>query len=94
MAVTDRAIKGFLTPRMYQHERVLTAMNPAQHVLRDLFSHYLGHIETLPPDWARDLESEDKSGKARRVADFIAGMTDNFALAEHCRFFDTTPDLR
>lgn len=94
MAATDRALKGFLTPRMYQHERVLAAMRPAQHVLRDLFSHYFEHIEALPPEWSSGLDSQDASGKARRVVDFIAGMTDNFALAEHRRFFDSTPDLR
>lgn len=94
MSATDRALKAFLTPRMYQHERVLAEMRPAQHVLRDLFSHYFSHIEALPQEWSQDLEAGDESGKARRVADFIAGMTDNFALSEHRRFFDSTPDLR
>lgn len=94
MSATDRALKAFLTPRMYQHERVLAEMRPAQHVLRDLFSHYFSHIEALPQEWSQDLEAGDESGKGRRVADFIAGMTDNFALSEHRRFFDSTPDLR
>jgi len=50
--------------------------------------------DDLPPEWKKGLGSEDANARARRVADFIAGMTDNFALAEHKRFFDTTPELR
>ena len=48
----------------------------------------------LPPEWAHDLGAGDLAGRARRVADFIAGMTDRFALAEHTRLFDSTPELR
>jgi dGTPase len=47
----------------------------------------------LPAEWARELSDRNEL-KARRIADFIAGMTDNFALEEHRRFFDSTPDLR
>jgi dGTPase len=68
-------------------------MERAQAVVRDLFAHYFAGLADLPAEWARGLSSHDES-KARRIADFIAGMTDNFALAEHRRFFDSTPDLR
>jgi dGTPase len=90
----DRAIKKFLTPRMYKHPRVLATMGKAQQVLRELFSHYFAHIESMPEEWTRDLIGGDDFAKARRIADFIAGMTDNFALAEHQRFFDSRLDLR
>jgi dGTPase len=93
MAAADGAIKAFLTPRMYRHPRVLDIMERAQAVVRDLFAHYFAGPADLPAEWARGLSSHDES-KARRIADFIAGMTDNFALAEHRRFFDSTPDLR
>lgn len=90
----DRAIKRFLTPRMYKHERVLATMNDAQQILRDLFSHYFGDIESLPPEWREDITNGDTPLKARRIADFIAGMTDNFAIKEHHRLFDSKHKLR
>lgn len=90
----DRAIKRFLTPRMYKHERVLATMNDAQQILRDLFSHYFGDITSLPPEWSEDIANGDTPLKARRIADFIAGMTDNFAIKEHHRLFDSKHDLR
>jgi dGTPase len=94
VAEADRAIKAFLTKHMYRQERVLAVMENAQNVLRSLFAHYFENIKDLPWDWTRGLKLDDPSIKARRIADFIAGMTDNFALTEHRRFFDSTPDLR
>jgi dGTPase len=94
MQAADGAIKGFLTPRMYRHPRVLKTMRNAQAVLRGLFGHYFAHIEELPAEWGGDLAGAGDFTRARRIADFIAGMTDNFALQEHRRFFDSRPDLR
>jgi dGTPase len=73
---------------------VLAIMDKAQALLHDLFAHYFERPTDLPAEWARGLSAHDEESKARRIADFIAGMTDNFALAEHRRFFDSTPDLR
>ena len=94
MAKVDRDIKAFLTTHMYRHERVLGTMHEAQDVLRDLFLHYSEQTDALPVEWKHDLQESDESGKARRIADFIAGMTDNFALAEHRRFFKSSSTLR
>jgi dGTPase len=47
----------------------------------------------MPPEWSQGLEGADDSGKARKIADFIAGMTDRYALIEHARYFDSTPEL-
>jgi dGTPase len=94
IAEADRAIKEFLTPRMYRHERVIGIMDGAQRVVRELFEHYMRRPEDLPQDWGRGLGAATEAVRARRVSDFIAGMTDNFALSEHARFFDSTPDLR
>ncbi len=94
MQLADGAIKGFLTPHMYRHPRVMETMQNAQAAVRALFGHYFAHIEALPPEWGGDLAGADDFTKARRIADFIAGMTDNFALQEHGRFFDSRPDLR
>jgi dGTPase len=68
-------------------------MNAAERVVADLFAHYLAHPEDLPADWGDEIEAVDAPGRARRIADFIAGMTDRFALVEHARHFDSTPEL-
>jgi dGTPase len=90
MAEADRAIKGFLYPRMYRHERVMRIMGDAERVVRDLFTRYRDRPDEIPADWAQSGEGD----AARRIADFIAGMTDRYALVEHARLFETTPELR
>jgi len=93
LAEVDRAIKHFLLPRMYRHVRILRIMEAAQRVVADLFGHYFTHPEKMPADWAQGLDCLDERGRARRIADFIAGMTDRYALIEHARHFDSTPEL-
>jgi dGTPase len=94
MGQADRAIKSFLYPRMYRHPRVMHVMNQAAGVVRDLFAHYIAHPDDLPAEWQEGLASLDEAARARRISDFIAGMTDRYALAEHARLFDSTPELR
>jgi dGTPase len=94
MGQADRAIKDFLWTRMYRHERVMAVMDQAAGVLRDLFAHYSAHPGDLPGEWQEGLAGMAEPSRARRIADFIAGMTDRFALAEHARLFDSTPELR
>jgi dGTPase len=91
MAEGDKAIKNFLYPRMYRHERVDRVMTEAEGVVRDLFEHYRTTPEDLPVEWRSD---GDEHAHARGIADFIAGMTDRYALVEHARFFKQTPELR
>jgi dGTPase len=93
MAEADAAIKGFLYPRMYRHPRVMQIMGDAQGVVRDLFRHFMAEPQAMPPEWMQGLEKGDEAGHARRIADYIAGMTDRYALMEHARFFDSTPEL-
>ena len=93
LAEGDRSIKGFLYPRMYRHPRVDRIMSDAQDVVRDLFGHYADVPSDLPPEWREGLEDGDR-GRARQIANYIAGMTDRFALIEHERFFERTPQLR
>jgi dGTPase len=69
-------------------------MRDAETVLRDLFGHYTAYPKDLPPEWADRLDPAGTAALPHRVADYIAGMTDPFALAEHRRFFCVTPDLR
>ena len=93
MGQTDQAIKGFLYPRMYRHARVARIMSDAEAVVADLFARYVASPEDLPAEWRHNLP-EDAAARARQIGDFIAGMTDRFALVEHARLFDSTPELR
>jgi dGTPase len=90
----DRAIKDFLAARMYRHARVTKVMDQAASVVRDLFVRYQARPQDLPAEWNESLTGLDEAQRARHIADFIAGMTDRYALAEHARLFDLTPELR
>ena len=79
---------------MYRHPRVMAVMDQAAGVVRDLFARYSTHSGDLPAEWQEGLTGLDAAARARHVADFIAGMTDRYALAEHARLFDSTPELR
>ncbi len=94
MEKTDAEIKGFLRPRMYRHARVMRVMQDAETVLRDLFAHYCATPDDLPAEWSDGIARLDDTGRARRIADYIAGMTDRYALIEHARYFADTPELR
>ena len=85
-----RALKTFLFTHMYQHPRVITSMTRAQAVITDLFEVFVADPIVLPPDWAR-LCAEGVAGGVGR--DYIAGMTDTFALAEYARVFRTRIEL-
>ena len=94
MAAVDAAIKGFLFPRMYRHPEVMRVRRDAERVVRELFDKYVTHPDFMPEEWRRDLNAGDETALARRVGDYIAGMTDRFAIQEHRRWFDDTPELR
>ena len=93
MAEADRDIKVFLSPRLYRHARIVRIMTDAEQVVTDLFRRYARDPAGLPPEWAQD-GAIDEPSRLRRIADFIAGMTDRYALIEHARLFDSTPELR
>jgi len=94
IAREDRAIKSFLKQRMYRHARVMRVMDQAAGVVRDLFARYRDRPSDLPAEWSESLAGLDEASRIRHIADFIAGMTDRYALAEHARLFDSTPELR
>lgn len=95
-AAAEAGIKAFLKQRMYRHERVMRVMGDAEAVVRDLFAHYRNRPADLPPEWgpAGSRGHETEADRARRIGNFIAGMTDRFAITEHQRLFDSTPELR
>jgi dGTPase len=94
MLEADRAIKGFLYPRMYRHSRIMRIMGDAEGVVCDLFARYAEQPRDIPAEWAQAMHAEDEGTRLRRIADFIAGMTDRYALIEHARLFPSTPELR
>jgi len=87
MASADRAIKEFLWTNMYRHPRVIGVMDNTEVVVRELFARFFVSPQDMPGEWAQGLDPADVAARARRVADFIAGMTDGFALSEHARLF-------
>jgi dGTPase len=94
MEKADREIKGFLYPRMYRHDRVMKVMADAEGVVCDLFAHYMKSPADLPPEWRDAIGRAGEATPARHIADYIAGMTDRYALIEHEKYFETTPELR
>ncbi|WP_123399025.1 deoxyguanosinetriphosphate triphosphohydrolase [Inmirania thermothiophila] len=89
-------LKGFLRERLYRHYRVERMTAKARRVVTALFEAFVDNPRLLPPaarEAAARLEAEaGEAGRARAVADYIAGMTDRYALAEHRRLFDP-PEL-
>jgi dGTPase len=93
-AAADRAVKDFLYPRLYRHDRIMRIMGEAEALVRRLFERFVQTPDELPPEWLAGLEASDAIGRALRIADYIAGMTDRYAIGEHTRLFGSTPELR
>ncbi len=82
-------IKRYLLKNMYHHYRVMRMASKAGRVIRDLFSAYMDNPAMLPPGPAEKIrQTEDEKQRARVIADYIAGMTDRYALNEHSRLFN------
>ncbi|MDE2385070.1 MAG: deoxyguanosinetriphosphate triphosphohydrolase [Alphaproteobacteria bacterium] len=94
MAENNRVLQGFLSSHMYRHPRVLEIMARAQRVIGNLFEAYMNDEKLLPAEWREDHPRTDTPHYARQVCDFLAGMTDSFALEQHRRLFDLDPLFR
>jgi dGTPase len=92
MQAHDAALKTFLRRHMYRHYKVNRMTSKARRVVRELFGLYLAEPECLPTEWSARTDGAGSARTARLAADFIAGMTDRFALEEHARLFD--PKMR
>ncbi|MEO8558439.1 MAG: deoxyguanosinetriphosphate triphosphohydrolase [Rhodospirillales bacterium] len=88
MSAADRRLKEFLFERMYRHYRVNRMTSKARRVVQELFELLFKEPECLPQEWQARAQNADERKRARLVADYIAGMTDRFALKEHRRLFD------
>ena len=87
-------LRFYLFSWVYRNERVSRIMGDAQRIVSDLFGRYLDDQDALPGEWMERTQSIDENARARAVCNFIAGMTDRFALGEHRALFDDTPELR
>ncbi len=88
MTAGINGIRAFLFARMYRHFRVNRMTVKARTVIAEMFPLLLSEPNLLPQDWGAEAATLDHSGRARLVADYIAGMTDRFALDEHRRLTD------
>ena len=76
-------LKKFLFENLYRHFKVMRMTNKARRIVRELFSAFIHEPRLLPPDYRRG----DDQVQARAIADYIAGMTDRYAIREHHRLF-------
>jgi dGTPase len=84
----ERDLRGFLFDRMYRHYRVNRMASKAHRIVTELFNLLLAEPQCLPTEWRQLAHGPGTQPTARIVADYIAGMTDRFALDEHYRLFD------
>ena len=94
MEVADRNLKSFLYSNLYRHPEVMRVRERAAGIVRDLFAAYVDRPVLMGTQWSRGTGDMDPAGLRRRVADYLAGMTDNFAVDQHRALFDRTPELR
>ncbi|WP_421694941.1 deoxyguanosinetriphosphate triphosphohydrolase [Aestuariivirga sp.] len=94
MQEKNRVLQSFLNDRMYRHEKVEQIMARARRVMHDLFDAYMSDPKLLPLTWQEQASPADTGLYARQVCDFIAGMTDRYALEQHKRLFDLDPLFR
>jgi dGTPase len=85
MATEVAALKGFLLARMYRHPRVMESMDAAKRIVTELFDAFSDRPELLPPDWNAAYIRAGEPRAARVICDYIAGMTDRFAILEYRR---------
>jgi dGTPase len=87
MAEDLARLRAFLHERMYRHWRVNRTRSQARRILGEMFTLFLKEPEVLPTVWFAKSQNRDEAGRARVVCDYIAGMTDRFAIEEHRKLF-------
>jgi dGTPase len=88
MAEDLARLREFLMERMYRHYRVNRTRSHARRILREMFQLFLVEPDVLPPLWAGQFHAASgKADQAQVVCDYIAGMTDRFAIEEHRKLF-------
>jgi dGTPase len=94
MTADIRKLKDFLMQRVYRSQRVMHVMDEAEAVVAALFGRYFEDASALPDSWRAAQQGLSERARARVIADFVAGMTDRYAIDQHRHLFDATPELR
>ncbi len=87
LVAADRAVKEFLLENMYRHQRVNRMTLKARRVVGEIFERMFAEPDLLPAEWLGGAAEKDDAGRARMIADYIAGMTDRYALEVHRKLF-------
>ena len=94
MAETDRQIKKLLFSRIYRHPDIMRIRTGAAQIVTDLFGAYMDRPSLMRSHyWVQHIEGLSHPARARHVGDYLAGMTDSYAVKAHRALFDHTPDL-
>jgi dGTPase len=80
-------LREFLMSRMYRYWKVNRTRSQARRILAEMFQLFMAEPDVLPTEWFARSQNRDEAGRARVVCDYIAGMTDRFAIEEHRRLF-------
>ena len=91
LAVQERQLKAFMYARLYHHPQQQQTADRAREVTAQLFAAYAHDPALMDPAWAARLPAEEPA-RSRHVADFIAGMTDRYAIAAHAKIYGKTPE--
>jgi dGTPase len=95
MGETDRQIKSMLFKRIYRHPDIMRIRAGAAKIVADLFQAYMNDPSEMQSHyWVDHIAGLSDAAKARHVGDYLAGMTDTYAISAHKRLFDQTPELR
>jgi dGTPase len=88
------ALKAHLLANVYRHEKVMGVMRRAERLVADLYQHFMRSDAGLPERWIAAAGTLDTPDRASLIGDFVAGMTDRYAIEAHRALFDHTPELR
>jgi dGTPase len=80
-------LRAFLMERMYRHWKVNRTRSQARRIIAEMFSLFMSEPEVMPTEWFARSQNRDEIGRARVVCDYIAGMTDRYAIEEHRKLF-------
>ena len=86
-------LSGFLFAQVYRAPKVMAIMTQAETMVEALYARLFTDPSLLPDGWRADIAPLPDAARGPRIVDFVAGMTDRFAIEEHRRLFDHTPDL-
>ncbi len=91
MTASEQELKAFLFENLYRNPDVMRIRRQANQIVKQLFDTYCSDLSAMPESWREGLQHATEAVRTRHVADFLAGMTDTYAISEYRRLFD--PDF-